>query len=101
MDTKAGFESFLKIYEESPKTQTAEKRQTPTISSFFGEAGKGDVSYSTWRYEIECLMEEKVYSEHVLLLAIRQSARREAANILRGLGTKAPFGEILRKFQSN
>lgn len=100
VDSKEGFESFLKKYEETFKGQTTEKRQTPRISTFFGEEGKGDVSYRTWRYEIECLLEERIYSEDVLLLAIRRSARGEAADILRRLGTKASVGDILKKFES-
>ena len=49
---------------------------------FFGEDGKGEVTYQTWKYEIECLKQEKKYPEDQILLAIRRAAKGEAANIL-------------------
>lgn len=45
-------------------------------------------------------MEGRTYSEDSILLAIRRSARGEAADILRRLGTKASIREILSKYQS-
>lgn len=67
---------------------------------FFGEENKGDVTYSTWKYEIQCLVKEKIHPEETLSLAIRRSFRGEAADILRRLGTNASIGEVLNKFHS-
>jgi hypothetical protein len=58
-------------------TGAGDKRPVPVprISRFFGEGSKEEVIYLTWRYEIQCLMEEGSYPEDVLLLAIRNSAK--------------------------
>ena len=89
-------EKFIKDYDK----EGTERRQLPRLSIFFGEDGKGEVSYQTWKYEIECLKEEKKYPEDQILVAIRRAAKGEAANILRRLGIKASITEILKKFNS-
>ena len=62
------------------------------------EEGKGEVGYQTWKYEIECLQQEKKYPEDQILLTIRRSAKGDAANILRQLGVKATVHEVIQKF---
>lgn len=97
IESPADFEKFVKTYD---KDSFIEKRQLPRLSIFFGEEGKGEVGYQTWKYEIECLIQEGKYQEDQILMTIRRSAKGEAANILRRLGTKAHIGEILKKFNS-
>lgn len=76
IETPADFESYMKHYEETVGTHSSgDRKQNPRISTFFGESGKGDVTYPTWRYEILCLIEEKIYSPDQILLAIRKSAK--------------------------
>lgn len=70
----------------------------PMISLFYGESGKREVNYLTWKYEIRCLMEENVYSSEQILLGIRRSVKEQASDILRSMGTKVELDEILRKF---
>ena len=96
VETTEDLEHFMKEYDKDG----SEKRQFARLSIFFGEDGKGEVTYQTWRYEIQCLMRDKGYSEDQVLLAIRRSAKGEAANILRRLGVAASVGDILRKFNS-
>jgi hypothetical protein len=109
---KEKLERFVKRHEESKEapmpshfshvTGAADKRPVPIprISRFFGEDSKGEVTYLTWRYEIQCLMEEGSYPEDVLLLAIRNSAKGEAGEIMRRLGVGTPIAEVLAKFHS-
>lgn len=94
VETRADLEKFMKDYDKESHT---EKRQLPRLSIFFGEEGKGEVVYQTWKYEIECLVQEGKYAEEQILMAIRRAAKGEAANILRRLGTKARIVDILKK----
>jgi hypothetical protein len=98
VSSKEEFEDYMHKYETLTHPLHGDKRSFPRISTFFGEENKGDVNYSTWKYEIQCLVEEKIYPEETLLLAIRRSVRGEAADILRRLGTKANISEVLHQF---
>ena len=97
VETTEDLEKFMKDYEKDG----TDRRQSPRVSIFYGEEGKGEVRYQTWKYEIECLQQEKKYPEDQLLMAIRRSAKGEAANILRRLGVKASVHDIIKKFNSS
>ena len=96
VETTEELEKFMKDYEKDG----SDRRQFPRLSIFFGEAGKGEVTYQTWKYEIQCLQTEKKYPEDQILMAIRHSAKGGAANILRRLGVKASINDIVKKFNS-
>lgn len=97
VETTDELEKFMKEYDKD----VSDRRQFPRLSIFYGEDGKGEVTYQTWKYEIQCLQAEKKYPEDQILLAIRRSAKGEAANILRRLGVKASIVDILKKFNSS
>ena len=97
VETTEELEKFIKDHD---KDGGAIRHQLQRLSIFYGEDGKGEVGFQTWKYEILCLQEEKKYPEDQILLAIRRSAKGEAANILRRLGVKASILEILKKFSS-
>ena len=80
-ETTEELEKFIKEYEEDD----SDRRQIPHLSIFYGEDRKGEDTYKTWKYEIQCLQTEKKYPEDQILMAIRHSAKGEAANILRRL----------------
>ena len=96
VETTEELEKFMKDYEKDG----SDRRQFPRLSIFFGETGKGEVTYQTWKYEIQCLQTEKKYLEDQILMAIRRSAKGETANILRRLGVKACINDIVKKFNS-
>lgn len=96
VETTEELEKFMKDYDH----EGIERRQLPRLSIFYGEKDKGEVTYLTWKYEIECLIVEKKYQHDQILMAIRRSAKGEAASILRRLGVKASLDEIIRKFDS-
>jgi hypothetical protein len=72
----------------------------PRISLFYGEKGKGEVGYATWKYEIRCLLKEKSYTPEQILLGIRRSVKGQASDILRHLGISPSIDEILTKFEA-
>ena len=72
----------------------------PRISLFYGEKGKGEVNYRTWRYEVNCLIKKQMYSKDGLLLGIRRSLRGEAAAMAMRLGECASVGDILDTFNA-
>ena len=83
-----------------PKPASKTHLSFPKIPIFFGEEGKGEVSFKTWAYEINCLIAEDLYSNDVLLQAVRRSLRGHAADQLRYLGVKPTISEILENFAS-
>ena len=74
--------------------------QYAKISTFFGEPGKGEVSYPTWRFEVESLLTEATMSKEQIGQGIRRSVKGHAADLLRRVGTGASIGEILHKMDS-
>ena len=85
---------------DSGKSKVKTQVNVPRISIFFGEEGKGEVSYQTWAYEVKCLQAEKIYPDEVLLQSIRRSLRGHAADELRYLGVKPTIDDILDNFNS-
>ncbi|CAC5411912.1 unnamed protein product [Mytilus coruscus] len=53
---------------------------TPRISTFFGEAGKGEAPYDIWKYEVESLRRCKL-APHIIDMAVRRSLRGHAARV--------------------
>lgn len=86
--------------ETGSKATESATSKFPRISLFYGEQGKGEVSYATWKYEINCLLQEKSYSLEQILLGIRRSVKGQASDILRRLGTGADIDVILKKFEA-
>ena len=71
----------------------------PRISTFFGEENRGEVSYPTWAYEVNCLIAEKTFSDEVILQAIRRSVKGHAADQLRYVGIKPTIENVLENFE--
>ena len=73
----------------------------PKLSIFYGEEGKGDVTWTAFKYEIESLVHQKVFSEEQILLGLRRACKGKAADKLCRLGTKAHLLEVIDKFDSD
>ena len=69
------------------------------ISNFGGEKGKGDVSFETWKYEIECLKSDETCTEEMLTRLVRRSLKGEASQIVISLGPEATVGDIVDKLE--
>lgn len=74
----------------------------PRLSVFTGEkpVGKGDTNYEMWRYEVKCLLSEKIHSVESIFQAVRRSLRGEAGMIAMRLGPAANLEELLQKLHS-
>ena len=70
----------------------------PRISNFSGTE-KGDVSYEQWRYEVSCLLKEKLSPETKANVA-RRSLRGEAGKVAVRLGSDASVTTLLHKLDS-
>lgn len=73
--------------------------QIPRISTFTGSTVKGDVSFEAWKFEVRCLMRDKVYHRDLLLQSVRRSLKGEAGRLAMHLGEDASIESILRKLE--
>ena len=53
----------------------------PRLSTFSGESGKGEVSFTQWKLEVKGLIKDPLYSPSVQ--SVRRSLRGTAADVLR------------------
>ncbi|CAC5420233.1 unnamed protein product [Mytilus coruscus] len=73
-----------------------QSRYIPRIVPFSGS--DKDESYDLWKYEIECLQQEK-YDEDVILQSMRRSFKGEAGKVAMRLGSKASVKDIMEKME--
>ena len=89
--------------EEKPPTKkeyVPVKRDPPKISIFSGANLKNETSYDLWRYEVCCLMADKLYEPDTVNYAVRRSLKGDAGRIAMHLGPQASIPEILHKLDS-
>ena len=73
----------------------------PRISIFYGDnSTKGEVSWPTFKYEVEALIKEKIFTEEQILLGIRRAVKGTASDVLRRLGTGVTVEAVIKKLQS-
>ena len=70
------------------------------ISTFSGDPTSKDTDYDVWKYEVECLIADKIHSEEQILPAVRKSLKGNAARVLMHLGQKVTLHDILVKFDA-
>ena len=63
--------------------EAALRTNVPKLSAFSGEAGKGEVSFDQWSYELQTL--RKSYSDLALREGIQHSLRGAAADLVRNM----------------
>ena len=73
--------------------------QFPRLANFSGETGKNDVRFDLWKYDVQCLREERIHTPDSIRQAIRNSLRGEAGRIVMRLGPKASVAEIMEKLE--
>jgi hypothetical protein len=73
----------------------------PKLSSFYGEDNKGDATWETFKFEIQALLADNVFSEEQLLLGIRRAVKGNAGDIVRRLGTGANVHQVIQKLDSS
>jgi len=69
----------------------------PKMSTFGGESGRGEVNWECFKFEIEALMTDGLFSREQILHGIRKSAKGE---MLRRLGTRVTVKDVLTKLDS-
>ena len=69
----------------------------PMLPQFSGTDAKGDASYQVWKYEVTCLLKEKIYPDAHILQAIRRSLKGEARESLLSAGETASSEDVLKK----
>ncbi len=72
----------------------------PRISTFYGEDGKGEVNWLTFKFEVDSLKTERIFSDEQILLGIRRAVKGNASDILRMFGTGVGIREVLDKLES-
>ncbi|XP_071111738.1 paraneoplastic antigen Ma2-like [Haliotis cracherodii] len=72
----------------------------PRLPNFSGAKSDKDTSYEVWRYHVDCLINNKVYSSDAKDQAIRVSLKGEAAKIAVHMQPDASTTDLLRKFKS-
>ncbi|XP_013415476.1 uncharacterized protein LOC106177286 [Lingula anatina] len=70
----------------------------PRLPLFSGLNDSKDATYRQWSYEVRALYRDKLYSDSVLLQAIRRSLKGPAAETLYNLGEIVDVNDILTKF---
>lgn len=101
LESKEDLQKWLDTHkpEEPSDSEKQTNVQILRISIFYGEPNKGEVSYLTFKYKLNCLLNEKSYSHDQILLGIRCSCKREATNVLR-IGVHFTLEDMLQKFEN-
>lgn len=73
--------------------------QYPKLGNFFGEEGKGDISWKTFKYEIEAVRNEGVFSPEEIATGIRRAVKGAASDKLRRMGPDVTLDEMLSKLE--
>ncbi|KAL4236159.1 hypothetical protein ACF0H5_004545 [Mactra antiquata] len=73
----------------------------PKFNIFYGEDGKGECNWETFKYEVECVQNERQYSEEQIMFGIRRALRGTAADKLRRLGMGRTSEYIMNRLDSD
>ena len=116
-DNPAEFQKWIKSFAEQQAGQPTVKKEPetkpatpshipyippPRISNFSGSKDKksGETSYELWRYEVQCLMNDKVHSPESIAAAVRRSLKGEAGLVAVRLGPGATLTTLLEKMET-
>lgn len=58
----------------------------PKLSIFYGEKGKGEVTWESFKFEVESFLAEKVFTPEQILIGMRRSLKGAANDNVRRLG---------------
>ena len=72
----------------------------PKVSAFYGEPGKGEVTWESFKFEVGALKEGKPYSKEQILYGVRRAIKGQASEKIRQLGPDATLDEIHSKLES-
>ena len=91
----------LKKENKAPKTDFTPYYK-PYMSKFSGidPVPKSECSFEEWKIEVECLINSKMYPDHVINQSLRNSLIGQARAVTVTLGPKATSQEIIDKLES-
>ena len=91
-------------------SQTTEIRQTvidtqclfPKFSPFSGDEPKPktEASFIEWKYEVQCIRNEKSYSNTAITQAVRKSLRGQAKRVILPLGPSAKMEDLVERLEN-
>ena len=101
-DLQAWMLSYLTTQGKIPNVEQKAKILPgfPRIATFSGDPGsKGDTSFDLWKYEVQCLLKDKLHSREAVAQAVRKSLRGEAGRIGMRMGTDATVEKLIDKLE--
>ena len=101
MDTQGGTSQVKKEEKDSVEKghdhHGASTTNRPRLPNFSGAQEKDSTPYEVWRYELNCIMDGKLYSQEMISETIRRSLKGEAAKVLVRMGPKASNQDMVSK----
>ena len=102
---------LLTVFGDTKKEPTESKHIDPSHSYgnyhfpkfpiFYGEEGKGEATWESFKYEVKSLIDDEFYKEEQILLGIRRACKGKAGDSIRRLGTGAKVKDTLEEFESD
>ena len=85
-----------------PRITFTDQNSFPKLSTFSGEdsKAKNETTFEEWKYEVDCLRQDKSYTDSQIGLAIRKSLRYQAKRQIMPLGATATVDEMMNKLQA-
>ncbi len=89
---------YIQAKQPTPLTTTSQIQYTHAtrITPFSGTKDK-EISYESWRYEVETYLKEGAYSRTEVASAAKKSLRGEASDAVRRLGVTADLNAVFKK----
>lgn len=72
----------------------------PKLPQFSGENRPGDCEFEVWKYDLHCLIRGRMYPDHILHEAIRNSLKGKARTVLLHLGEWATISDIIAELEA-
>ena len=73
--------------------------QYAKLPCFYGD-DKGEVSWATFKFEVDALINDKMFNKEQILLGIRRAVKGDAGDIVRRLGTGVSVKEVMKKLNT-
>ena len=86
---------------ESIGTSYEGSNSFPKITYFSGEEPKpqNEATYEEWRYKVECIKKDGIYSEQIIAQAVRKSLKGPDKRVLLPLGPSVSIKDMLSRLE--
>lgn len=79
----------------TPPVPHSALHQYPKFSIFYGEDGKGEVTWDTFKYEVDAALAQGIFSRPQILAGVRRSIKGCASDKVRRLGPAANLDQVM------